>query len=140
MPERSWWQLEGWLSLQHEGRVIDSEGGRPVRGRFGSAWGILQSTPIRSTGLEGWKAPRELASHIGHEEIADIFVSKTGRAYPVVALVRAEFFGTRNPTGRVNSKQEVQREMETEFGYVAFELTLAEETNPANASTRPQQD
>ena len=70
-----------------------------------------------------------VSTHIEDTETADLFISKTGSAYLVVAFMSAEFFSASDPLDLVSLKQEVKRELENEFGYVAFELTLAEDSN-----------
>ena len=79
-----------------------------------------------------------VSAHIDDPDITDLFVSKTGSAYLVIAFMSAGFFGAKKPRELVRLKREVQHELETELGYVAFELTLAEDANPsdANASSR----
>ena len=71
-----------------------------------------------------------VATHIDTAEIADLFVSKTGSAYLVVAFMSPEVFVAKQPQDLVSLKREVKQELETEFGYVAFELTLAEDDGP----------
>lgn len=66
-------------------------------------------------------------------DIADLFVSKTGSGYLVVAFVRAEFFGTRDPRELRGIGRRATRELEEEFGYVTFALTLADGAVPAMA-------
>jgi len=44
------------------------------------------------------------------------------------------FFVARDARELVRLKREVKRELEDRLGYVAFELTLAEDANPSDAS------
>ena len=79
---------------------------------------------------------RSVASaHIDDAEVSDLFISKTGSSYLVVAFMRPGFFVARTAQELVSLKREVRRELENRLGYVAFELTLAEDANPSAAST-----
>ena len=70
-----------------------------------------------------------VSRHIEGVEIADLFISKTGSAYLVVAFMKAVFFDAHNSEKLLRIRQEVTDELKNEFGYVAFELTLADEPN-----------
>ena len=80
-----------------------------------------------------------VSAHIDESEVADLFVSKTGSAFLVVAFMNAGFFSTKSPQELVRLKQEVEHELEIELGHVAFELTLAADANPSNTAASPQQ-
>lgn len=85
---------------------------------------------------------RSVAStHISDMETVDLFISKTGSSYLVVAFMSANFLGANNPHDLVRLKGEIKRDLEKEFGHVAFELALADDSSlsDANASLRRQQ-
>ena len=66
-----------------------------------------------------------VSKYVESTEIGDLFVSKTGSQYLVVAFMKAGFFGMHDVQNLLSMKQEATRELETEFGYIAFELALA---------------
>ena len=74
------------------------------------------------------------AAYIDEAEISDLFISKTGSAYLVVAFMSPGFFVASSARELVRLKGEVKRELETKLGYVAFELALAEDASPPEAS------
>ena len=74
------------------------------------------------------------ATYIDDAEISDLFISKTGSAYLVVAFMNPGFFVASSARELVTLKREVKRELETRLGYVAFELALAEDASPPEAS------
>lgn len=73
-------------------------------------------------------------THIDEMEISDMFITKTGNSYLVVAFMRPGFFVARTAGELVCLKREVKRELEARLGYVAFELALAEDADPPEAS------
>lgn len=74
-----------------------------------------------------------VSGHVGDREIANLFVSKTGSAYLVVAFMQSGFFDAHDSGALLRMRQEARDELKDEFGHVAFELTLAEAPDPAQA-------
>ena len=77
-----------------------------------------------------------VSAHIEEAEIPDLFITKTGSSYLVVAFMRPGFFVARTAGELVSLKREVKGELEARLGYVAFELALAEEAGPPEARPR----
>ena len=75
-----------------------------------------------------------VSAHIDEVEISDMFITKTGSSYLVVAFMNPGFFATRDGRELVGLKRDVKRELESRLGYVAFDLALAEDANPPEAS------
>ena len=71
-----------------------------------------------------------VSARIDEAEISDMFITKTGSSYLVVAFMRPGFFVAQDAGELVRLKREVTRELETRLGYVAFELVLAEDADP----------
>ncbi len=74
-----------------------------------------------------------VSAHIDETQISDMFITKTGSSYLVVAFMQPGFFVARNARELVRLKRDVKREMEARLGYVAFELALAEDPSPPEA-------
>ena len=68
-------------------------------------------------------------THIDEAEISDLFITKTGSHYLVVAFMNAGFFSASDPVELVRLKRDVNRRLEARLGYVAFELVLAEDAD-----------
>lgn len=81
-----------------------------------------------------------ISKHIENTEIADLFVSKTGSGYLVVAFMKADFFGTHDSQRLLSMKHEVTHELESEFGYIAFELTLAGDAKANSSASETAQE
>ena len=72
-----------------------------------------------------------VSRHVEGTRIADLFISKTGSAYFVVAFMEAVFFDAHNSEKLLRIRREVTDELKNEFDYVTFEMTLAAERNPS---------
>ena len=69
-----------------------------------------------------------ISTYIQDKEIAELFISKTGSAYLVVAFMEASFFSTHDSQELLSIKQEVTQALVKNYGYATFELALADNT------------
>lgn len=75
-----------------------------------------------------------VSAHIDKTDVSDMFITKTGSSYLVVAFMRPGFFVARSAGELVGLKRRVKRKLEASLGYAAFELALAEDADPPEAS------
>lgn len=69
-----------------------------------------------------------VSTYIQDKEIVELFISKTGSAYLVVAFIKARFFDTCDSEELLSIKQEVTQALVKDYGYATFELALAGNT------------
>ena len=69
--------------------------------------------------------------HIEDRDIADLFISKTGSSYLVVAFLKGGFFDAHDSGGLLRTRQDITDELKNDFEYVSFELTLAQGPDPS---------
>lgn len=69
-----------------------------------------------------------VSTYIQDKEIVEIFISKTGSAYLIVAFIKASFFDTCDSEELLSIKQEVTQVLVKDYGYATFELALAGNT------------
>lgn len=69
--------------------------------------------------------------HIEDRDIANLFISKTGSSYLVVAFLKGGFFDAQDSRGLLRTRQDVTDALKNDFEYVSFELTLAQGTEPS---------
>ena len=66
-----------------------------------------------------------VSTYIQDRDIADLFISKTGSAYLVVAFMNAGFFDKLDGRELLSLKQEVTQALVADYDHVAFELCLS---------------
>lgn len=66
-----------------------------------------------------------VSTYIQDKEIADLFISKTGSSYLVVAFMQASFFDRFGGRELLSLKQEVTQALVAVYDHVAFELCLS---------------
>ena len=64
--------------------------------------------------------------HLADGDIANLFISKTGSSYLVVAFMEGGFFDAHVSRGLLRIRQDITDELKNDFDYVSFELTLAQ--------------
>ena len=69
-----------------------------------------------------------VSTHIQNKEIAELFISKTGSAYLIVAFMKASFFTTYDAQELLRTKQVITQELVKDYGHATFELALAGNT------------
>ena len=71
-----------------------------------------------------------VSTYIQDTDMADLFISKTGSSYLVVAFMQAGFFDKLGGRELLSLKQQVTQALVADYGHVAFELCLS--GHPAN--------
>ena len=71
-----------------------------------------------------------VSRHIEDRDVGNLFISKTGSSYLVVAFLNPGFFDAHDSRNLLRIRQAVTDELKQDFQYIAFELTLAAEPGP----------
>lgn len=75
-----------------------------------------------------------MSGRIEDRDIANLFISKTGSSYLVVAFLRGGFFDAHDSRGLLRIRQDITDALKDDFEYLSFELTLAQGPPPSEDS------
>ncbi len=83
--------------------------------------GALNDTTIKS------KICSIILNQIQNEKIANIFISKTGSSYLVIAFMEASFFDIHSSQELLKIKRNITQNLAKNYTHIFFELVLAED-------------